>query len=198
MVRDEGKRLKPSFENCLGATLEFKNTTWTTPKVGKLDVIFSSCNTPLPEIISNSGRLSTFLISNKLSRLSPISPSLRFLVALHLLLCASHLNPSLFPRVPLSFAWELEVWNAMWRWADRQQSVAAAVCFGASVWVCARARVDPCACVRISHWGVPGRTLILAWAEVRPAPDGAIVLCHASIIHGEPEKVAECVCLFNN
>ncbi|KAK1897328.1 SH2 domain containing adapter protein D [Dissostichus eleginoides] len=46
--------------------------------------------------------------------------------------------------------------------------------------------------------GVPGHTFILALAEVRPTPDGAIVLRHASIIHREPEKVAECVCLLNN
>lgn len=32
----------------------------------------------------------------------------------------------------------------------------------------------------------------------RPAPDGAIVLRHASIIHRELGKVAECVCLLNN
>lgn len=44
-----------------------------------------------------------------------------------------------------------------------------------------------------------GHTLIMASAGLGGgSPDGAIVLHHASIIHREPEKVAECVCLLNN
>ncbi|CAL8269020.1 unnamed protein product [Arctogadus glacialis] len=40
------------------------------------------------------------------------------------------------------------------------------------------------------HSGVPSHILILALAEVRSAPDGPIVTSRASIIHREPEKVA--------
>lgn len=58
--------------------------------------------------------------------------------------------------------------------------------------------VDLCDCMRVPVEGMRGDSLILASVEVQPTPDGTIVLRHASIIHRDPEKVVECVCLLNN
>lgn len=100
--------------------------------------------------------------------------------------CVVFVNTSLV--LCTHFVWELELWHWMWGVVVDFLGVR---CVCAHVWTFVPVWILP-------NWAVPGYTLIPTWAEVRSAPDGAIVLHHASIIHREPEKVAECVCLLNN
>lgn len=83
--------------------LRFKNTRQTiTVKMRKLDGIFSSCNTPLAEVISNSDGWAHFWsLINCLSCLQFLF--LSFLVTLHLLLCASDVKPSSLSTHPSQF-----------------------------------------------------------------------------------------------
>lgn len=139
------------------------------------------CNTTTPAYLSLRW-LSTFVI-NCLGCLY-FSPSLSFLVTLHLLLCASPFQTSIFPIGDSQFCLKIRGVNCD---VVASGQVAALVFRGVG-----------CVCVRACPLLRGARPHFNPGFSGGAAPDGAIVLRHASIIHGEPEKVAECVCLLNN